>query len=828
MAKSELPQLQENVKGIARTMHKWNDSTKITVKMLRDLMNQLHQTQQSSKKFTDSQRFSSKQAEHFKKALDTLEKTLIKQENQTEKLRKAKEKQLATDKRLAQEAADKIRLEEDIALMKKQELQHKKLAKEKEKLRLAEEKFNTTLEIHIRRLKDAGVNTATFVARNKQLIQAAKSSAVAMDVLKRRFKEVGSAQKRLDGGLDRGILGVRNFRNASKGLGMTFSVLRSKMLLVAFGFNLIARTIQRTLAAPIRIAAEFETSRKRLDALYGSTKRGTQAFQVFNRVAAKTPFTLQGVVNAGAQLKAFGLNAEQTIMLASDLAAFMGTDIVDAANAMGRAFAGGAGAADILRERGILNLIKTTQGITDLKDTTLPEFRKALIATLQDPSVGIKGATETMAKTFVGSMSNMRDAISRAADAIAKFYLPEMKALIGFTTNAATATERFFKSLKRGIGVSEDFDPFLSFRETIPSTIEGAEKLLTDLENQLADARANIKKDSELIGQSFEISPELGEGAMQITGIINETSSEMGKLGLIVGEANPEMQALINTLLDGGTVIDEQLLGALDNMNKSTIDFANNIDPVDTNILALVEKIKILKEELEKLRESTDDSKNGFQEFWEKNREGAELLVSSFSNMTSAMQDNLNQRMKSEMDTLKNSTAFQRASKDKQKQMEEEKTKEFANERLKLWKFQKASNFAEAGINIATAVTKAMADTGILAPILAPAIATMGAFQLAAIANTKPPQFARGGLIGGRRHSQGGTMIEAEQGEFIMSRSAVQTIGTDTLNRMNQGGSGGSVTVNVSGNVMSQDFVEGELSEQIREAVRRGTDFGIS
>ena len=36
------------------------------------------------------------------------------------------------------------------------------------------------------------------------------------------------------------------------------------------------------------------------------------------------------------------------------------------------------------------------------------------------------------------------------------------------------------------------------------------------------------------------------------------------------------------------------------------------------------------------------------------------------------------------------------------------------------------------------------------------------------------------------------------------------------------------VTVNVSGNVLTQDFVEGELAENIKDAVRRGTDFGIS
>ena len=41
-----------------------------------------------------------------------------------------------------------------------------------------------------------------------------------------------------------------------------------------------------------------------------------------------------------------------------------------------------------------------------------------------------------------------------------------------------------------------------------------------------------------------------------------------------------------------------------------------------------------------------------------------------------------------------------------------------------------------------------------------------------------------------------------------------------------QGGS--SVTVNVSGNVLTQDFVEQDLAEAIRDAARRGTDFGLS
>mgnify|MGYP003137332523 CR=1 FL=1 len=87
--------------------------------------------------------------------------------------------------------------------------------------------------------------------------------------------------------------------------------------------------------------------------------------------------------------------------------------------------------------------------------------------------------------------------------------------------------------------------------------------------------------------------------------------------------------------------------------------------------------------------------------------------------------------------------------------------------------------------------------------------------------------FEQGGYVGGNRHAQGGTIIEAERGEFVMSRNAVESIGLETLNQMNQSGGGGSINVSVTGNVLTQDFVEGELAESIKEAVRRGSDFGI-
>lgn len=62
--------------------------------------------------------------------------------------------------------------------------------------------------------------------------------------------------------------------------------------------------------------------------------------------------------------------------------------------------------------------------------------------------------------------------------------------------------------------------------------------------------------------------------------------------------------------------------------------------------------------------------------------------------------------------------------------------------------------------------------------------------------------YAKGGMIGGERHAQGGTLIEAEQGEAIMTRGAVSLFGP-MLSMMNQ--MGGGVAFNSETSVTSFD-----------------------
>ena len=111
--------------------------------------------------------------------------------------------------------------------------------------------------------------------------------------------------------------------------------------------------------------------------------------------------------------------------------------------------------------------------------------------------------------------------------------------------------------------------------------------------------------------------------------------------------------------------------------------------------------------------------------------------------------------------------------------------------------------------------------------VLTAFVSALSLAQLEAINSQSAPTMAKGGLIGGRLHSQGGTMINAERGEYVMSRDAVDAVGVETMNRINQGG-GSAINVSFTGNVMSEDFIELEAIPKIKEAIRRGADIGVS
>jgi hypothetical protein len=80
---------------------------------------------------------------------------------------------------------------------------------------------------------------------------------------------------------------------------------------------------------------------------------------------------------------------------------------------------------------------------------------------------------------------------------------------------------------------------------------------------------------------------------------------------------------------------------------------------------------------------------------------------------------------------------------------------------------EKASAIFEATIGTAVAVASAKG------PILKALALASGLAQIALIASQPIPKFKKGGMVGGRSHEAGGTLIEAERGEYVVNKNSV-------------------------------------------------------
>ncbi len=141
-------------------------------------------------------------------------------------------------------------------------------------------------------------------------------------------------QKNIESPLNKQISAFNSFKTKA----MQFGLVMNGVSGAISGAMMLYKA---TIGAVVDSAAEFEQLKLRLVSLYQDTDKAAAAFEKFRTIASNTPATLKGVVEAGASLKAFGLEAEDVLESVADLAAYMGLDIVEAAQAVGRAFAGG-------------------------------------------------------------------------------------------------------------------------------------------------------------------------------------------------------------------------------------------------------------------------------------------------------------------------------------------------------------------------------------------------------------------------------------------------------------------------------------------------------
>lgn len=133
-----------------------------------------------------------------------------------------------------------------------------------------------------------------------------------------------------------------------------------------------------------------------------------------------------------------------------------------------------------------------------------------------------------------------------------------------------------------------------------------------------------------------------------------------------------------------------------------------------------------------------------------------------------------------ELNAINNSDQLER-DKIKQRAALEKRTQALISaEKTKQANRDKALALFQAIVSTAKAVAEALPNIP-----LSILVGAAGAIQIAAIASQPIPKFEKGGEIGGKRHSQGGTMVEAEQGEYIVNRKQTSAHRRE-LNALNQ------------------------------------------
>ena len=401
-----------------------------------------------------------------------------------------------------------------------------------------------------------------------------------------------------------------SLRGQTNGLIGSLGSLRNRLLVYSFALGGATVFVNKFVQA----SSGFEDVKTRLVGLTGSVQGAESAFSRFNAIATTTPFALQDVVNAGAQLEAFGVDSKATLSSLTDLAAFMGTTATEAASALGRAFAGGAGAADILRERGILQIIKDSQGIEDLTKLTLPEFRKALIEALADPDGRISGSAERLSQTFTGAFRNMQDQIVRVQAVIGDILMPSLK-------EAVIATQEFLKGIDKkqlaeaALAISIVGSTFAVYRLQVTLASLATDKFRMALKRigigvLLTGLAVLLDKLFEAMGTFDHLTKEVEDTSKEIEDAKKDLEAYANSLGDAVdannamatssGKVESAMEKFTQSLDEQEKSLTLQLM-ALDGASDQMIVFTKTNELASQEVLKQIDKIRLLKSEIERL-----------------------------------------------------------------------------------------------------------------------------------------------------------------------------------------------------------------------------------
>ena len=525
--------------------------------------------------------------------------------------------------------------------------------------------------------------------------------------------------------------------NASKKFQKFAKVAKKSLLVIAAAIAAAVFAFKKMATALIETSAAIEQMKVTLTVLLKDVKLGNQLFADMAKFAGQVPKTYEEIMEATTALTGVVRNGaedvKQLMPIIVDISSAIGLSVMDVTSQIIKMYAAGASAADMFRDRGI----SAALGFQAKVQISAEETMNVIVKQWEDGTGKFVGASELLAKAFVGQVSMMQDA---------------------------------WFQFKRDVGVdlfeSVKIDMAAVLAVIQESKEEGGEyaDVVKELSKGFDDAFEASKRLAFSIavgmGQGIDIFNELRFGLAAYNSLIQTAAIGNQKLAIALIEVATAGLANTEGLQETLALMEEQLQESLEKeIELRAIADEDYSISLENRLLAFEAAVEKQKELIKK---QVDNTKAGAKREEEAERKRAAVIAKIRDAEVKTREVAFKKNMSVTLETSNNLLGMLAQTLD----MAQGETKKFAG-------VLKVVRIGETIINTATAVMRAMADvpyplnTGVAAMI-----AAMGAAQVGIIASQG---FARGTDTVPARLSPGemvfpSTMADAiRRGDIVVS-----------------------------------------------------------
>ena len=318
-----------------------------------------------------------------------------------------------------------------------------------------------------------------------------------------------------------------------------------------------------------------------------------------------------------------------------------------------------------------------------------------------------------------------------------------------------------------------------------------------------------------------------------VVGATDELNNNLKKIDQTTGQSLANVSTMIKEVGNVAMQATQSIVTIISNIGQAQVEaIQKNLDKqkqlIDEHHNYAMER---LEDERQRLLEFYGFAEATTEENLERAMEAAER---SHDNRIIYLEKRRQQELKINKDFDKKEKAEKERAEAEKVALEKQAQEEIAEIQYKMAMSQWVASIAQAGINIAEAITKALAQTGIFGLATVPIIAGLGAIQLGAIMSGMPkkPSFAEGGVVGlattyGGGFANGGIVktntprgvdaVDVRVGNREMILNDEQQAGL--FNAIDSGSLGGGGNYNIELQIVLRDI---ELARGVIEIVNDG------